>query len=273
MSNLTHTIEKTKQIPHNKIPEEKVNRIREFCLTGTRADAAKKYGVSFGFVWRITKELSKRRKVPQDTIEGELWKGVPGYEDYYEVSDCGRIRSFHTGRIMGTGLNNWYRSISLCKNGTKKSVCVHQVVAKVFIPNPENKPCVNHIDGDKTNNHVSNLEWATFKENELHSYRKLGKYGNPSNLKNFSEEWLKEPLRVGSVHFRGENQKKLYELVSKGVLGSKVLEMGHKRQDLYDFIAKLKIGGIAVEKKLVGKPRKSTYKTPMTDFFYKIISQ
>jgi len=246
------------------------SEIKAFFLTHTRMETAKKYGVSYSVVRRLTKGLNKMRKVPQDAIVGELWRGVVGHEDYYQVSDHGRVRSLYTGKIMGTGLNNWYRTTTLCKNGTRKSVCVHQIVAKAFIPNPLNKPCVNHIDGDKTNNHVSNLEWATFKENETHSYKKLGKVATMDNLRGFSKEWLEKPLKVGNVYFRGDKQKKLYGMMVKGVPGGVVISKGYKPQDLYDFISKIKRGGLNVEKTLIGKSNKNDYKTPVTEFFYKI---
>ena len=64
------------------------------------------------------------------------------------------------------------------------SILVHRAVAKAFIPNPQGKPCVNHKDGNKLNNHVSNLEWVTYSENERHSYDVLGKKPNKTNLGN-----------------------------------------------------------------------------------------
>jgi len=68
---------------------------------------------------------------------------------------------------------NWYMQVWLSISWKKKIFYIHRLVAQAFIPNPENKPQVNHIDGDKTNNHVDNLEWCTVTENQIHSYRVL----------------------------------------------------------------------------------------------------
>lgn len=115
----------------------------------------------------------------------EIWKQIEGYNGTYYVSNTGCIKS--SGKI---GLNvlsgphkrkdvilkpattNWgYQRIVLQLNGVRKHERVHRLVAKYFIPNPNNKQEVNHIDGNKLNNRVDNLEWATPKENEAHAYK------------------------------------------------------------------------------------------------------
>lgn len=68
-----------------------------------------------------------------------------------------------------------YHRITLSQNNIQKRFQTHRLVAEYFIPNPDNKPCVNHIDGNGMNNNVSNLEWCTYSENERHSYDVLGK--------------------------------------------------------------------------------------------------
>ena len=107
----------------------------------------------------------------------EEWRPVVGY-DGYEVSNFGRVRSLpKPGQhkrtiIMKTfSLPSGYSVVTFC--GRKKEL-VHRVVASAFIPNERKLPIVNHLDGDKTNNMVSNLEWCTSKENCRHSVEKLG---------------------------------------------------------------------------------------------------
>ena len=97
----------------------------------------------------------------------EEWKQILEYENY-EVSSYGNVRNKKTGRILKSARNGGYLHISLSSNKTQKSFRVHQLVAICFIDNPENKPQVNHIDKDGTNNKLSNLEWVTAVENTAH---------------------------------------------------------------------------------------------------------
>lgn len=104
----------------------------------------------------------------------EIWKAVPGYEGLYEVSNCGRVRSLdrvvhrpkgdyvHKGRILKPGIaSNGYYTVNLSKDGKGDTKTVHWLVAKAFLPNPNNLPYINHKDEGRTNNHVDNLEWCT----------------------------------------------------------------------------------------------------------------
>ena len=102
----------------------------------------------------------KRKKMNK-----ELWVTI---FDSYEVSNYGRIRNKLTGRLLGGTLRpDGYYQVSLSQANTKKKVyLVHRLIAMAFIQNPENKPQVDHIDGNKQNNNASNLRWATDYENQ-----------------------------------------------------------------------------------------------------------
>lgn len=115
----------------------------------------------------------------------EVWKDVVGYEGLYQVSNLGRVKSVERykdnngtkqlvkERILKQGENKkgGYLKVDLWKNNKSKTLYVHRLVAIAFIDNPTNKPTVNHIDGNHKNNHVSNLEWATQKEQNEHIYK------------------------------------------------------------------------------------------------------
>ena len=117
----------------------------------------------------------------------EIWKDIPGYEGRYQASNLGNILALnykrsHKPHLLKQSITyDGYHRVCL-GNGSRKNtkrITVHILVAKTFIPNPENKPQVNHIDGNKDNNCASNLEWVTCKENIQHSI-KIG-LRNPKN--------------------------------------------------------------------------------------------
>jgi DNA-binding transcriptional regulator YiaG len=107
----------------------------------------------------------------------EIWMEIRGYEGLYEVSNLGRVRKIYTSpsgevdcRILSQAYSTQrYLQCSLSKRGVKKSHRIHRLVAENFIPNPKNKAQVNHIDGNKDNNYVNNLEWCTQHENMRHA--------------------------------------------------------------------------------------------------------
>lgn len=103
----------------------------------------------------------------------EIWKDIEGYEGLYQVSNLGRVKSLkrlHTKeRIISHFLNHGgYARVNLWKDNKSKKYSVHRLVAEAFVPNPDRKPQVNHIDENKQNNHADNLEWCTQLENHNH---------------------------------------------------------------------------------------------------------
>ena len=94
----------------------------------------------------------------------EIWKPIKGYESLYEVSNLGNVKRLYRcrkERILKQCIRNKYYCVCLCKNNIHQIFSIHRLVAEAFIPNPDNLPCVNHKDEDKTNNRVENLEWCT----------------------------------------------------------------------------------------------------------------
>ena len=100
-----------------------------------------------------------------DATNREKWKSVNGYANY-EISSCGRVRNATTERMLKSS-DHGYQVINLTKNGKQKQHYVHRLVAGAFIDNPEEKRCVDHIDGNRMNNHLENLRYATHSENSM----------------------------------------------------------------------------------------------------------
>lgn len=146
-------------------------------------------------------------------MKNEIWKEIPGYKGLYEVSNYGQIKSIERlekcgnktrirkARILKQSLRRGYLFVSLCKNGRKENVVIHRIVSLLFIPNPNNMSEVDHIDGNKINNKVSNLRWVTAKQNSnnlkapnTYIGKKLNKGGKAVlqyDLEgNFIKEWV-----------------------------------------------------------------------------------
>lgn len=154
-------------------------------------------------------------------MEQVIWRPVVGYEGLYVVSNDGQVRSLDTyldcgsgakrlrkGRIKPQRANNrGYAMVKLCKDGRSINTLVHRLVAEVFVPNNDNKPQVNHIDGDKTNNCADNLEWVTDNENKAHSSIAVGGTQRPKKAVVVTKKTTGE-----AFHFNGvrEAERALY---------------------------------------------------------------
>jgi hypothetical protein len=130
------------------------NKIRA-CCTNRKENA-------YGFKWKYIEDLT--------IIEDEIWKKVteifPDAEDYL-ISNKGRVKN-KAGKISNGRITHGYNEVYIGKGVSRKFI--HTLVAKLFIPNPENKPIINHRDGDKCHNDVINLEWNTYSENSQHAF-------------------------------------------------------------------------------------------------------
>ena len=166
----------------------------------------------------------------------EIWKDIEGYEGHYQVSSKGRIKSIkkQVGRkeselIMKPFKTWWgYQRINLTKNGKLKMYAVHRLVAQAFIENTDNKPFVDHINGDRTDNRVENLRWCTPKENSENSIllRNTGSYkavlvkdnfGNTfKSYREAARHWNLSPNTVkndvlGKTHYTEQQKGSNYE--------------------------------------------------------------
>lgn len=145
----------------------------------------------------------------------ELWREVKGYEDFYLISNSGRVRSLHRNKeiILSPRITKLgYVGVNLSRNGKSKAFLVHRLVAIAFCENKELKREVNHIDGNKQNNSFENLEWSTRSENVKHAIRtglKSVRRGTANNINKLSNE----------------DVFKIRKLISNEVTNSKISKM------------------------------------------------
>lgn len=166
----------------------------------------------------------------------EIWKDIKHYEDLYQVSSFGNIRSLDritkqkhpTGKIIEVkykGRNikcriskEGYLYFHASRNGKRKTLKVHRVVGETFIKNNKGVNTINHIDGIKTNNHISNLEWVTQKENIIHAWKKglsVSRFGKDSNAVKTKLQVFKNNQLIAELF--GEKEIQKFGLTSAGV--------------------------------------------------------
>ena len=155
----------------------------------------------------------------------EIWKDIKNYEGLYQVSNLGRIKSLNRYSYNSVGKYNkkiferilkqaiakpGYYVINLTKNGKQKTYRIHRLVAETFIPNPNNYPMINHIDCNKLNNKVENLEWCT----HTHNMQEAARNGlmNYDNLKRWNNKFGKEHNRSKKVYQIDKNTNKIIQM-------------------------------------------------------------
>lgn len=161
----------------------------------------------------------------------EKWKDISGYEGYYQVSNFGEVRTvghkyqckgFHKIKLHNN--RNGYWLADLHKNNLYKSKAIHRLVAKAFIPNPNNFPEVNHIDGNKANNCVDNLEWVSKSQNKWHACNVLGQRTN--RIKDFSTGKV-FPSQKSAALYYGVSESLIKSIVKKQIFSKR-----NKKQEI-----------------------------------------
>jgi hypothetical protein len=110
-------------------------------------------------------------------MEQVVWKPIPGYEGLYKISEYGDVVSLprngtiKSERLLKQQMTKGYKSLKLCKNDIVIRYMIHKLVAKAFLKKKRGSQCINHKDGNKLNNHYTNLEYTTFKENTIHAWK------------------------------------------------------------------------------------------------------
>ena len=162
----------------------------------------------------------------------EVWKDVKGFESYYEVSNLGNVRRKKgTSHLKPKKLKHMfdkdgYRRVNLKIKQKSHTKIIHRLLAEAFIPNPKNKPQVNHKDGNKKNNDLSNLEWVTLSENRQHAYD-TGLQNSESRRgekNNFSKLTKKDVLKIRQLYssdLRGVKKENYKGRMTMKMIGKK----------------------------------------------------
>ena len=163
-----------------------------------------------------------------EDLEGEIWRWIRGYEGLYQISNFGRVKSFPRNTTSKIQIikpllsRSGYLYVGLRKQGTKRlRFKLHRLVSQAFIENPENKQTVNHKDGDKFNNYVDNLEWATQDENNQHAIdtglQKSGANRNTAKLTNEQVKYIRENYIPRDSEFGGAALARKFNVKSSTV--------------------------------------------------------
>lgn len=163
----------------------------------------------------------------------EEWKAIRGFEGLYSVSDCGSVRNDRTRkRLKWAVSDHGYCSVKLFREKKGYQKAVHRLVAEAFIPNPENKPQVNHKDLNKRNNYAVNLEWVTNGENMSHAIR------NGANKTRNSKLRMNEKYRMGLYQMTCLFQPSLNELLDELALKTGKSKSEMVREAAWEYVYK-----------------------------------
>ena len=192
--------------------EAKKNLLEHFHLLPEPVQADVKFLLEkFDATVRELKEI-ERNATSWNSIESlphEIWRDVVGYEGLYQVSNIGRVKSFYSlGERLLTPSSNksGYMYVVLTKDGVRKSCKVHTLVARAFLPNPENKPVVHHKDSNRSNNRVENLQWVTHQENTAYAVQK-GSYDKEGGCDSPFAKLTEEDVRYIRKHYRSRSHE------------------------------------------------------------------
>jgi hypothetical protein len=160
----------------------------------------------------------------------EIYKEIQGFKRIYTISNKGNVKNIKTGKILKPGKHTQgYMQIGLSINNKSKTFKIHRLIAFYFIPNPYNLPSINHIDGDKTNNNIKNLEWCTTSQNNQHAYNLGLRFMTKKNLEIISKKVI--DITSNKVYSSVKEVAKIHNLV----YGSLVNKLNGKRTNNTNF--------------------------------------